>query len=48
MLSSWSQTVRDKEFLVDMRLQNFEPEIEPKLEEQTESPTETPVENEEV
>ncbi|KAI0685903.1 hypothetical protein BC835DRAFT_1523256 [Cytidiella melzeri] len=30
MLSSWSQTVRDKEFLVDMRLQNLEPEQEVK------------------
>lgn len=25
MISSWSQTVRDKEFLVEMRLQNLEP-----------------------
>jgi E3 ubiquitin-protein ligase MARCH6 len=25
MLSSWSQAVRDKEFLVEMRLQNLEP-----------------------
>lgn len=25
LLSSWSQAVRDKEFLVEMRLQNLEP-----------------------
>jgi E3 ubiquitin-protein ligase MARCH6 len=30
MLSSWSQTVRDKEFLLEMRLQNFETEQEAK------------------
>ena len=26
MVKSWSQTVRDTEFLVEMRLQNLEPE----------------------
>jgi hypothetical protein len=26
MLSSWSQAIRDKEFLVEMRLKNHEPE----------------------
>ena len=26
MLSKWSQSVRDKEFLVEMRLRNHEPE----------------------
>jgi E3 ubiquitin-protein ligase MARCH6 len=25
LLSSWSQAIRDKEFLVEMRLQNLEP-----------------------
>ena len=30
MINSWSQTVRDKEFLVEMRLQNLEPGAEPK------------------
>jgi E3 ubiquitin-protein ligase MARCH6 len=25
LLSSWSQTIRDKEFLVEMRLRNHEP-----------------------
>lgn len=25
LLSSWSQSVRDKEFLVEMRLRNLEP-----------------------
>jgi E3 ubiquitin-protein ligase MARCH6 len=28
LLSSWSQSVRDKEFLVEMRLRNLEPEKE--------------------
>jgi hypothetical protein len=28
MLSSWSQAIRDKEFLVEMRLKNHEPESE--------------------
>jgi hypothetical protein len=26
VLSAWSQTIRDKEFLVEMRLRNLEPE----------------------
>jgi len=26
MLSTWSQSIRDKEFLVEMRLRNHEPE----------------------
>jgi E3 ubiquitin-protein ligase MARCH6 len=26
MLSKWSQSIRDKEFLVEMRLRNHEPE----------------------
>jgi E3 ubiquitin-protein ligase MARCH6 len=26
MLSTWSQSVRDKEFLLEMRLRNLEPE----------------------
>jgi E3 ubiquitin-protein ligase MARCH6 len=26
LLSSWSQSIRDKEFLVEMRLRNHEPE----------------------
>lgn len=26
VLSSWSQAIRDKEFLVEMRLQNLEPD----------------------
>lgn len=25
LLSSWSQSIRDKEFLVEMRLRNLEP-----------------------
>lgn len=28
LLSSWSQTIRDKEFLVEMKLRNHEPELE--------------------
>ncbi|KAI0085732.1 hypothetical protein BDY19DRAFT_964078 [Irpex rosettiformis] len=48
MLSTWSQTVRDKEFLVDMRLQNFDPETDLKIEEQVETSTEALVENEEI
>ncbi len=28
VIKSWSQTVRDKEFLVEMRLQNLDPEPE--------------------
>ena len=31
LLDSWSQTVRDKEFLTEMRLQNLEPEPERKM-----------------
>ena len=30
MFSSWSQTVRDKEFLLEMRLQNFDAEQDAK------------------
>lgn len=30
MLSAWSQAIRDKEFLVEMRLRNHEPELEEK------------------
>ena len=30
VINSWSQTVRDKEFLVEMRLQNLEPGAESK------------------
>lgn len=30
LLSSWSQSIRDKEFLVEMRLRNHEPEKEKK------------------
>lgn len=26
MLSTWSQSIRDKEFLVEMRLRNLEPD----------------------
>ena len=26
LLSSWSQTIRDKEFLVEMKLRNHEPD----------------------
>ena len=29
VIRTWSQTVRDKEFLVEMRLQNLEPESKP-------------------
>jgi E3 ubiquitin-protein ligase MARCH6 len=28
LLSSWSQAIRDKEFLVEMKLRNHEPELE--------------------
>ena len=28
LLSSWSQAIRDKEFLVEMKLRNHEPEVE--------------------
>jgi E3 ubiquitin-protein ligase MARCH6 len=28
LLSTWSQTIRDKEFLVEMKLRNHEPEVE--------------------
>ena len=28
LLSSWAQTIRDKEFLVEMKLRNHEPELE--------------------
>ena len=28
ILASWSQTIRDKEFLVELRLKNHEPEVE--------------------
>ncbi|EGN95092.1 hypothetical protein SERLA73DRAFT_61388 [Serpula lacrymans var. lacrymans S7.3] len=28
LLSSWSQSIRDKEFLVEMRLRNLEPEVQ--------------------
>ena len=28
LLSSWSQTIRDKEFLVEMKLRNHEPELD--------------------
>lgn len=46
MISSWSQTVRDKEFLVEMRLQNLESDQEgrTKLEAAAEM---TPVEEDE-
>lgn len=27
MLSKWSQSIRDKEFLVEMRLRNHEPDV---------------------
>lgn len=30
LLSSWSQSIRDKEFLVEMRLRNLEPPEEKK------------------
>jgi E3 ubiquitin-protein ligase MARCH6 len=30
LLSSWSQSIRDKEFLVEMRLRNHEPAEEEK------------------
>jgi E3 ubiquitin-protein ligase MARCH6 len=30
LLSTWSQSIRDKEFLVEMRLRNHEPEEEEK------------------
>lgn len=43
MFRTWSQTVRDKEFLVDMRLQNFEPEQENKVEEKVETIGEIPI-----
>lgn len=29
ILSTWSQTIRDKEFLIELRLKNHEPEIAP-------------------
>lgn len=29
MLSTWSQAIRDKEFLVEMRLRNLEPTTKP-------------------
>ncbi|KAF9482616.1 hypothetical protein BDN70DRAFT_852941 [Pholiota conissans] len=37
MLSSWSQAIRDKEFLVEMRLKNHEPEPEPGMEDEPKS-----------
>ena len=30
LLSSWSQAIRDKEFLVEMKLRNHEPELHEK------------------
>jgi E3 ubiquitin-protein ligase MARCH6 len=36
LLSSWSQSIRDKEFLVEMRLRNHEPAKEGKDEEEAE------------
>ncbi|KAF7289096.1 RING-CH-type domain-containing protein [Mycena chlorophos] len=36
MLGTWSQAIRDKEFLVEMRLRNLEPEPQPKMEEEEE------------
>ena len=33
LLSSWSQAIRDKEFLVEMKLRNHEPELEDKVHE---------------
>lgn len=37
LLSSWSQAIRDKEFLVEMRLRNHEPEKEGKDTEKVET-----------
>ena len=45
--SSWSQTIRDKEFLVEMRLRNLDPEMEKKPQQPAEAKGEEPVEVEE-
>lgn len=47
-MGSWSQTIRDKEFLVEMRLRNLEPEPEKRNVVRTESKGEIPTEVEEL
>ena len=47
VLGSWSQTIRDKEFLVEMRLRNLEPEQEKNAEQQEDSKVEVATEVEE-
>lgn len=45
--SSWSQTIRDKEFLVEMRLRNLDAESERKPKQLAEAKGEDPIEAEE-
>lgn len=47
VLGSWSQTIRDKEFLVEMRLRNLEPGQEKDTEEQADTKMEVATEVEE-
>ena len=43
VFSSWSQTIRDKEFVVEMRLRNLDPESEKDKDKQVpELPAELP------
>lgn len=46
-MASWSQTIRDKEFLVEMRLRNLEPEQENGAEQPVEAKVEVTTEVEE-
>ena len=47
VVGSWSQTIRDKEFLVEMRLRNLEQEQEKNAEQQADGKVEVATEVEE-
>jgi E3 ubiquitin-protein ligase MARCH6 len=42
MLGTWSQAIRDKEFLVEMRLRNLEPEAAANSTEEPKAPVVSP------